>query len=72
MFGNLYLKWSVCLSYVDISFHIECYIDFCISFLCHVFRSYSIYVFRDKNTVRTSNIILVPESFLQLPRQRSS
>jgi len=41
MFGNLYLKWAVCLSYVDISFHIGCYIDFCISFLCHVFRSYS-------------------------------
>jgi hypothetical protein len=64
--------WNgLCLPYVDIAFRIGCYIDFCTSFLCHVFRSYSTYVFRDTNAVRTPNIFPILENVLTPPRQRA-
>jgi hypothetical protein len=56
------------LSYVDISFRIECWIDFCISVLCHVFRSCSTCVSRDMNAVCSPNILLILKSFLTLAK----
>jgi hypothetical protein len=60
-----------CLSYVEISFRIGCYIDFCISVLCHVFRSCSTCVSRDMNAVCSPNILLILESFLTLSKGHS-
>jgi hypothetical protein len=39
------LEVDLCLSYVDIYCRIGSYIDFCIPFLCLVFRSYILHAF---------------------------